>query len=113
LEATTEDAFDIGGAAKDVVLSGSGLDTQGLKAVILVRQGNAYVDPDPNECIIVIEQPASADDIYPDEFPISVKVVKAPQGAYYFALQRTIYLPGMPPIPIFERDVLDYPIWFA
>jgi hypothetical protein len=113
LEATTVSTFEIGGVAQDVVLSGSGLDSDGLEAVILVRQGNAYVDPNSNECLILIEQPASGDDIYPDEFPISVKVVKAPPGPYYFAVRRTIWLPGIPPTPLFQIDVLETPIWLA
>ncbi|MDQ2635114.1 MAG: hypothetical protein M3Y78_15455 [Pseudomonadota bacterium] len=107
LKATNVDRFEIGGPARDVILSGTGLDTAGLRAVIVVRQRNGYGEPDAKYYTILIEQPASQDDIYPDEFPISVKIVKALPGPYYFAIQRTIRTTT-------ERDVLELqPISFV
>lgn len=101
LTGTNENRFRIGDSARDVVLTGSGLDTEGLRAVI--------VDLQPGD-VVLIEQP-DPDSVLADEFPITVQVVEAARGQRRFAVTK-ITLVGNPPMPVTLTSTLDDPIWF-
>lgn len=101
LTGTNENRFRIGDTARDVVLTGSGLDTEGLRAVIVDLQHGD---------VVLIEQP-DPDSVLADEFPITVQVVEAARGQRHFAVTKII-LVGNPPMPVPLTSTLDDPIWF-
>ena len=99
LTGTNEDTFRIGDSAVDVVLTGSGLDTKGLRAII--------IDLQPKD-VVLIEQP-DPDAILDGEFPITVQVVSAQAGQRRFAVT-TVPLGG---VGVGQTSILEEPIWFV
>jgi hypothetical protein len=75
LKGTTVSAFTIGGGAVDVILSGTGLDLEGLDVAILDAEQDHEVPGDK----VIFELPQK-DDISPSEFPITVKVLAGEPG---------------------------------
>ncbi len=81
LKGTTVSNFRIGGGAVDVVLTGTGLDLEGLNVAILDAAHDEEVLGDE----FIFELPQK-DDITPSEFPITVKVVAGSPGARRIAI---------------------------
>jgi hypothetical protein len=67
VKSVTPSAIDIGGAAQEAVITGSGFTTDKLEAVVLDVDGE-YIDE-----TILVEQPLT-DDVLDNRFPITITV---------------------------------------
>jgi len=108
LSRTNKINFKIGGPSADVVLSGTNLDDPGLDAAFLVfvKEGDkdSYVVPSMPGWVVIITP--DREGVLSDEFPISVKVVGAPAGDYYFAVGKYVTKPGPPPVRVFVPEAV-------
>jgi hypothetical protein len=91
LKGTTVNDFVIGGGAVDVVLTGAGLDLEGLYVAILDAAQDVVVPGDE----FIFELPQK-DDKSPSEFPITVKVVAGSPGPRRIAVAFRLELMGQP-----------------
>jgi hypothetical protein len=95
LKGTTVSNFVIGGGAVDVVLTGAGLDLEGLDVAILDAAQDEVVPGDE----FIFELPQK-DDISASEFPITVKVVAGSPGERRIAVTFRFELLGQPVVLI-------------